>query len=351
MTYEGLAIEGARQIPGFNGLGVINLEDYNATNTTPPHVEGGVFSHVGTLDLDEVDEDDEKWKNKGIREEGNTEDRIQSFENKFEVSGFKTNYVPPIIGTNEEPRDGRGRIIAAKRRGEKKIPVYYYTIIDDSELCRVTSGLVENLRHDPAFKANIESVVIGCLYLISIQELKLSETAVRTYLNTVLKIQNYFAKTSITKIVNGVLARGQEDSFSPLVRVEEREKWVRWCKKANVIIDSKRVFLLACDNESYPWTAWCRHILPAIMENSEPIEIIPYSKKHVPALAKRNIRNYRDELKLCLDASYLMVNKDLTGIKIEMQRAPYICERAIPQLVGDHDTLYDSHQFVDIDKY
>ena len=167
MTYEGLPIEGARQIPGFNGIGVINLEDYNGIPAIhPPNIEGGVFSHIGSLDLDEVDEDDEKWKNKGIREEGNTEDRIQSFENKFEVSGFKTNYIPPIMGTNEKPRDGRGRIIAAKRRGEKKIPVYYYVITDKSETCKVTTGLLENLRHDPAFKANMESVICGCLYLI-----------------------------------------------------------------------------------------------------------------------------------------------------------------------------------------
>ena len=106
---------------------------------------------------------------------------------------------------------------------EKKIPVFYYAIVDDSELCRVSSGLVENLRHDPAFKASIESVIINCLYLISIKELKLSETAVRNYLNNKIKIQDYFAKTSITKIINGVLARGQEDSFSPLVMVEARE--------------------------------------------------------------------------------------------------------------------------------
>jgi len=85
MTYEGLPIEGAHIIPNFNGVGIINLEDYNKKELAPPQIEGGIFDHIGVLDLDEVDENDEKWLNKGIREEGNTEDRIQSFENKFEV--------------------------------------------------------------------------------------------------------------------------------------------------------------------------------------------------------------------------------------------------------------------------
>ena len=139
MTYEGLPIEGAHMIPNFNGVGIINLEDYNKKELSPPQIEGGIFDHIGVLDLDEVDENDEKWLNKGIREEGNTEDRIQSFENKFEVDGFKTTYIPPIMGTDDEPRDGHGRIIAAKRRGEKKIPVYYYVITDKSETCKITT--------------------------------------------------------------------------------------------------------------------------------------------------------------------------------------------------------------------
>lgn len=351
MTYEGHPIEGAHTIPGFNGVGEINLEDYNTKNTAPPAIEGGVFSHIGTLDLDEVDENDEKWLNIGIREEGNTEDRIQSFQEKFEVSGFKTNHIPPIMGTNEDPLDGRGRIIAAKRRGENKIPVYYYTITDDSQTCRVTTGLLENLRHDPAFKANMESVVVGCLYLVSKDELNLNETAIRDYLNNKLRIQDHFGKANITKIVNAILARGIKGGDTPLVLIQDRDKWVKWCEKAGVIVDNKKIFLLACDNESYPWTAWCRHVLPAIVENDEPIEIIPYSKKHIPSVAKKNIHDYKAELKKCLDSSYLMVNKDFKGISLKMQNAPYVCERTVPQLVGEHDSYFKGFRFVDIDDY
>jgi len=122
MSYE-INIQGLRVIPGFNGNGNIYLEDYLKNGIQPPTIKSGTFSHIGVLDLNTVDEDDDKWLNIGIREEGNTEERIEAFENKYEVEGWKTLYVPPLMGTNGDPRDGRGRIIAAKRRGERYIPV------------------------------------------------------------------------------------------------------------------------------------------------------------------------------------------------------------------------------------
>ena len=79
-------------------------------------------------------------ENVGIEKEGNTEERIEAFMNKYEVEGWKTSYVPPLMSTDEDPRDGRGRIISAKRRGERYMPVYYYVIEDDSEKSRVTDG-------------------------------------------------------------------------------------------------------------------------------------------------------------------------------------------------------------------
>jgi hypothetical protein len=63
------------------------------------------------------------------------------------IEGFKTKDPPPIVGTNGDIRDGRGRIIAAKRRGERYIPVYYYVITDESLKSKITDGLRENLRH------------------------------------------------------------------------------------------------------------------------------------------------------------------------------------------------------------
>ena len=43
MTYEMPHIEGPHQIPGFNGVGEINLEDYITKKVSPPEIRAGNF--------------------------------------------------------------------------------------------------------------------------------------------------------------------------------------------------------------------------------------------------------------------------------------------------------------------
>jgi len=348
MTYE-IPIQGPRTIPGFNGVGEINLEDYLNDNVLPPTIKSGTFSHIGVLDLNTVDEDDDKWLNLGIREEGNTEERIEAFMNKYEVEGWKTSYVPPLMSTDEDPRDGRGRIISAKRRGERYMPVYYYVIEDDSEKSRVTDGLTENLRHDPAFRATRESVIVGCLYLIKKDELKLSETAVLDYLHHELHVEKTFSKDNITKIVNGVLSRGVGGG-DPLVLVEDRKKWESFCEKAGKKIDNRKVFLMAVDSETYPFRAWCQHVLPSIAKKDSPVEFILYSNKHTPAEARKNMSNFIKALELYLETSYLMVGKDY-GLEMSVKQCPYIIVGCVPQVVGKHEAYAKSYRFVPVENY
>jgi hypothetical protein len=349
MTYE-MPIEGSHIIPGFNGVGEINLEDYY--KIIPPEIKGGKFSHIGVIDLNEVDEDDDRWLNIGIREEGNTAERIETFENKYEVEGWKTTYVPPLMGTNGDPRDGRGRIIAAKRRNERYVPGFFYVITDDSEKSRVTDGLTENLRHDPAFSATMESVILGCLYIIKNNELELNEVSVRYYLNNDLKIQDHFASHNITKIVNSVLKRGVGGG-DPLVVIKERKKWEAWCEKAGVIIDNKRVFLLSADNDTYAYRAWCQHILPAIVKNNDPIEIILFSNNHIPAEARKNVQKFETNLQFFLSASYLMVEKDYAPmLNLPVKDVPYIIKGCIPQVINKkHDAYRKGHRLISIKEY
>ena len=196
----------------------------------------------------------------------------------------------------------------------------------------------------------MESVIWGCLYLISKNEIVLNELSVRNYLSRKLHIQKYFGKANITKIVKSVLARGVSDD--KLVIVQDIKKWELWLEKAGISVDNKKVFLMSADNETYPWRSWCQHILPAISKNDEPVEIIPYSNKHIPSEAKKNIVNFRNELESVLKSSYLMVDKDTPDmLSISVQNPPYVCSRTIPQLIGKHDTFYKKFKMIPIDKY
>lgn len=349
-------IEGPHRIPGFNGVGEINLEDYITKKVLPPKIRAGKFSHIGVLDLDTVDENDPIWENVGIREEGNTEDRLETFENAYEVEGFKTDVVPPMIGIDGKPRDGRGRIISAKRRGEKSIPVFYYVIEDDSEKSRVSDGLTQNLRHPASFAATMESVVVGCLYLIKCSELALNEVTIRNYLHDELNIGQSFAAHNITKIVNSILKRGVAGG-DPLVLIKPRKKWEAYCETAGKKIDNKLRFLLSADSDTYAFRAWCQHILPAIVKNDAPIEIVLFTNNHVPAEARKNMEHFQSKLKYFLNASYLMVEKDyapgwpMGELKLPVKAVPYKILGCIPQVVGKHDSYANGYRFVSIENY
>ena len=353
MTYEIPYIEGPLRIPGFRGNGPseINLEDYIEKKVLPPTIRGGRFSHIGILDLDTVDEDDPMWENDGIREEGNTEERLDAFENAYEVEGFKTDVPPPLVGTNGIPRDGRGRVISAKRRGEKQLPVFYYVIDDDSEKSRISDGLENNLRHPTSFSATMESVVVACLYLISRNELARDEVAIRDYLHDEINIQQRFAAHNITKIVNSVLKRSVAGG-APLVAIKHRKKWEVYCEKANKKVDNKTVFLLSADSDTYAFRAWCQHILPAIVKNDIPIEIILFTNNHVPAEARKNMEHFQSKLKYFLNASYLMVEKDYAPVlNVPVKTEPYKILGCIPQVLGKHDRYKNGHRFVPIKDY
>ena len=351
-----MPIEGPHRIPGFNGVGEINLEDYNTEGILPPKILSGKFSHIGTLDLNTVDENHSDWENLAIREQGNTRDRIETFENTFEVEGFKTNVPPILLGTNDKPIDGRGRAIAAKRRGERLIPAFYYVVEDYSEKNRVTDGLTNNLRHPTSFQATMESIIIASLFLIKCGELNYDESSIRDYLYNDLEIQNKFAKGNITKIVNSIMTRGEKGG-DPLVHIKERDNWKDWCdEKAGMPINDDNVILCCVDGPTYPFRHWGEHIIPGAIKNKPP-KLILYTNKHVPAEARRNMKRYRDSLQYLLESSYSMVERDYASdwpmgeLKLPVKTVPYEIYGCIPQIVGKHDSYRNSKRFLDIENY
>ena len=333
----------------------IDLTVYDNLETKPPEIKSGSFQHVGWFDLDTIDPNDNIWYQDGIREEGTyTKEREETFENSYETKGWLTKYIPPMFTLCGKPKDGRGRILSLWELYKKGLtgrwaPSYFYIETDDSHKATVTDGLTNNLRHDPAFKATMESVVIGCLLLIKEKELALNEVAVRDYLFKELKIQEHFSESNITKIVNSVLRRGIGGG-DPLVRVEVRYKHEAFCDIAGYKLDKKTI-LLCCDSDTYAFRAWCERILPAITNNSDPVRIILFTNNHVPAEARKKVKKFAANLEYFVDASFLMVAKDLGLPEIPVKNQPYELLGCIPQVYGAHDGYNKAYRLVPIDKY
>ncbi len=204
----------------------------------------------------------------------------------------------------------------------------------------------------------MESVVIGCLYLIKCGELSLNEVAVRNYLHDELNIGKRFATHNITKIVQSILKRGVF-GFDPFSLVKDRKKWEAYCEKAGKKIDNKNVFLVPTGNNSntYASRVWCQNIMPAIVKNDAPIEIILFTKNHVPSEALKNIKIFQNNLECFVDTSYLMVEKDyapgwpMGELKLPVKTVPYKIIGCVPQVVGKHESYERGFRFVDIENY
>ena len=353
MSYE-MPIVGPQQIPGFNGVGVIDLIDYVSNKVTPPVMEGYNFEYVSNLDLSTVEEDDPVWSNDLIRSEGTIKERIDEFENKFEVAGFKTCYVPPIVDTTGKPVDGRGRVMGAKKRGERYIPIFVYSRIDKTETCRVANGLISNLKHDPATKATREDCVVSALGLIKVGELKNNEADIRSFLMNRIHIHNYFNARNITVIVDAIIKRA--DAGDAVVRVANREDHVRWCEKnAGVKIDNTKTWLFSVEQDTYAMRALCQAVLNSVINDKDPAQIVLYTNSHLHSDARKNMQNFVKDLDCYISAAYKMVAKDIFQgnnqmiSAIKCNKKHYVILGARPQLIGCHEV--DSNNLIPLDQY
>jgi hypothetical protein len=347
-----IRIEGKRYVPGFNGVGQIDLNEFRRKNVLPPEIKGGTFSHVGVLNLETVQENDRRWLNIGIRAEGNTEERIESYINSFQVNGFRTDNPPPLVSLDGYPRDGRGRILAAKRMGEKYIPVYYYNIIDNSIKNQITDGIKQNLRHDIAFGVSTNSIVDGVISLINANALTPTKVKIRHYLNN--ELNNSISKYNAEKIIDSVLRRVERNSNPQLVFHQSKVMWKDFCSDAGAEIDDISRILMCADDSMYPLRSFCRHVLT--MNYTQPVEFVLFSNRNNPAEVAMNIKDFKKTLEDLWKATLHLTGQEIqkqnrTTLNLQVTSYPFICERAVPQLVPKHDAARDRNRLVNIATY
>jgi len=345
-------IVGPIKLPGFNGVGDINLENFIGMEIEIP--KGYEFESLGSLDLDtEVDELDDIWSNDGVREEGNTEERIQALENNFSIKGYITKYTPGMGSKDstgkENPVEGRGRALAGKRNSEKKLPWINLKKIEPGEMARISGGILENLRHDPATKGTREDVITGGLTLINKKELQPNEVDIRDWLKNRLYIHKSFTQNNVTLIVDGIIKRHAEGDNAVLIK--ERKSWVDILdKKFHIKIDNKTVFLFSMDADTYTCRCFCEAVLEHGSKN--PVDIILYTKKRLPSEARNKKDIFLRDLSSYTRLMYKAVgNRRDTEFKNVDPSKHYIIKGCIPQFIEDHKDEWNSKELVDKDSY
>ena len=162
------------------------------------------------LDLDEIDTDDQDYFNFAVRDETVEEfrKRVDDLSLTFEERGFSTSYWPPCFGTDGKPRDGRGRIKAAKENGERWMPiaVYDYTK-SDTLLNHVTNGILANL-HDPASRPSKKDFVKAGVFLINRGEIPYNDVAINDWLFGKANVRLFLkGQSTYTHIINQIKDR------------------------------------------------------------------------------------------------------------------------------------------------
>ena len=156
-----IAIYGESLIPAFNSNSPsekINLNDYQ--HMKPMRVLDGELVCLMSLELDSVDPVD--MEQDDVADDRTLSDRIAEIEDSYQIKGWSTkNWCPSYtLGYREDgtpypdkPLDGRGRILAAKNRGEKWIPVACYEMKDTSDIAASLDVSIE--LYDEATRAEV----------------------------------------------------------------------------------------------------------------------------------------------------------------------------------------------------
>lgn len=327
---------------GFNGKGVIDLKDYDSL--TPRFQNNATFLHIDWLDLNTVDLTDEDYFNTAIRSESDEEfmSRVDSLSLSYQQKNFSTTYWPPCFGTDGKPRDGRGRITAAKQNGERWIPKAVYEYSDDSLRNTITNGIIAN-DHDPAQRPNMEDFIEAGVQLISNGELKNFKSDITHWLYKEAKVENFIKKDGghITKIINAIEKRG-ENGGNPIIKAIGSEKCHAWIEKNLKLKNRKDYILSAVDNVTYINRTWCEGILPMILKSQTPINIILYTSSKDEQTARNNVNNFVKAIHKHYESSFKMINESIVGISLNIpakKDRPYKFIGAIPQIVGKHYQL------------
>jgi len=292
-----------------------------------------VFIKFDWLDLSIVDESDDEFFNLGVREETPQEfaDRVNSLMNSYDDLGWDTSFFPPCVGLNGKPRDGRGRIISAKRYGYDKIPIAIYEYPDDSLRTNLTCGLLANI-HPPAASVKRDDVIEAGLLLVSADELEATDDEVAIWLRDEVHIEKMFRAAKDHTIIRKSIVKRCENGKPQLVKRGDSDQIKSWIKTNLNLHDRKDYILTSVDNISYSNRTWCEGILPLLKKGIKPVNIITYTGVRDPKKARKLMKGFVNDIHTSYKRSCDMFNNK----ELREEERPYQFIGAFPQIVGDH---------------
>ena len=348
-----------RKKTAFNGTIDID-EDFKGLE--PRDQLDAQFVGFDWLDLDEIDIDDQDYFNLAVRDETVEEfrKRVDDLSITFEERGFSTSYWPPCFGTDGKPRDGRGRIKAAKENLEKWMPIAVYDYTKSNTLLNhVTNGILANL-HDPASRPTKKDFIKAGVFLINRSEIPFTDVAINDWLYGKARVRSFLkGQHTYTHIINQIKDK-VKNGEKELVDLRESGDWKSWIGTNLGLVDRDDYILTAVNNVTYINRTWCENILAGIKKNKLPVNIILYTKSASPDTARADVIKFIDAIHTHYETSYKMVNNNLKGMTLTVppiKDRPYQFIGCCPQFYGLHcgvdkdgNTIIQDH-LISVEKY
>jgi len=331
---------------------ILDLRDETLKNLPKPKQKHGKFVKFSFLDLSKVKEDDQDYWNVAVRDEQNTPVRIEAMQQSYVTYGWLYSEFPPCVGTDGRPRDGRTRILAAKKSGERWMIVAIFSYEEtNNPVTDYISDSIACQQRPASTGVTMNDLVAAGLACIDAGECEPEKSAVENLVYNELEAEKFFSNISgnITKIVNQILSSLDEEGGVGGTTVRRsRDEWIEWLEKAGY--PEGTYILLSVDNPTYAMRAWCQHLLPFFSKKKGKASIILYTNAKTGEKARTLMNTFDEDLGYFYSSSFSMVNRAQSAVEVKVaDPAPFVIEGAIPQIMDEHDI--NSRKLIKIDEY
>lgn len=335
----------------------VNVKEYCSAFEESVHdrQKKAKFLRYSWLDISSYTLDDPRLGNIAVRADQNTGVSTDDIAHSFEIEGWDMSYFPPIVGADGVPRDGRTRIRAAIKCGQKFIPCAIYAYEDnDSVRSNYSNGLIAN-KHKTQVRAQWQDFIAAGVSIVKAGEMSCDMKEILDWLYNEVEIEYFYSNTggNITKLAKQIYERAARGG--DLITLRKREEWIEWIENSISkhslhyhhdfgIKDIKDIQIYESGG-SRADHVFCKHILPNA-SSGKITNLLLYTTADDADRAKLNHIEFEKQLESYHNQIYGWINTELDGITLKKPRKTKLWRiiGVIPQLLTkEHEKLLRQH--------
>lgn len=343
----------------------INIKEYQSqfAETVNDRQKNAKFIRYSWLDISSYTLDDPRLDNIAVRADQNTGVSTDDIAHSFEIEGWDTSYFPPIVGADNVPRDGRTRIRAAIKCGQKFIPCAIYAYDkNDSVRSNYSNGLIAN-KHKTQVRAQWQDFIASGVAIIKSGEMTCEMGDILDWLYNEVEIEHFYSNTggNITKLAKQIYERAARGG--DLIVLRKREEWIDWIgnsiAKYSLYYHDKFGIKDIKDIQVYESGGsradhvFCKHILPNA-SSGKITNLLLYTTADDADKAKMNHVEFERQLEAFHSQIYGWINTELDGITLKKPKKTKLWRiiGVVPQLLtDDHKKLLARNYLASLDDF